>query len=96
MPDAETDPQVAALRAEIDASDRAILDAMNTRVAAVRRLHDYKQAHGLALQDPGREAAITEALEAANSGPLSTEAVNDLTHQLLAMTRREVARLRGV
>jgi chorismate mutase / prephenate dehydratase len=95
MPHAGTDPHVAALRVEIDASDRALLDAMNARVDAVRRLHDYKQAHGLALVDAGREEAIITGLRQANPGPLSPDGVTELARQVLALTRREVTRLRG-
>ena len=49
---------VHELRAAIDAADRAVLDALNRRIAAVRRLHDHKMANGYALSDPSREAAI--------------------------------------
>ena len=89
------DPVVHELRAEIDAADRAVLDALNRRIAAVRRLHDHKVAHGYALSDPSREQAIVAALQAANDGPMADEAVPDVVAAVLAVTLREVRRLRG-
>ena len=89
------DPVVHQLRAEIDAADRAVLAALNRRIAAVRRLHDHKEAHGYALSDPSREQAITHALQAANDGPMADEAVPEVVAAVLAVTLREVRRLRG-
>src|SRR6478672_189441 len=89
------DPVVHELRAEIDAADRAVLDALNRRIAAVRRLHDHKVARGYPLSDPSREQAIVEALQAANHGPMADEAVPDVVAAVLAVTLREVRRLRG-
>jgi chorismate mutase/prephenate dehydratase len=90
-----TDPEVARQRAAIDAADLAILAALNRRIEAVRRLHDHKVARGYPLSDPGREAAIVAALRAANEGPVADEAIPDVVAAVLALTRSEVARLRG-
>lgn len=95
MPSQADDPVVRELRAEIDAADRAVLDAMNRRIAAVRRLHDHKQEHGYALSDPSREQAIVSTLQQANGGPMADEAVPDVVSAVLAVTLREVRRLRG-
>jgi chorismate mutase len=89
------DPTVSACRAEIDAADRALLAALNQRIEAVRRLHDYKAGHGVPLSDPAREEALVAALVAANAGPLADASVPALVREVLAITRREVERLRG-
>jgi chorismate mutase len=90
-----TDPEVARRRDEIDEADTAILAALNRRVEAVQRLHDHKVARGYPLSDPGREAAIVARLAAANDGPIGDEAIPGIVEAVLAITRREVARLRG-
>ena len=95
MPSQADDPVVHELRAEIDAADRAVLDALNRRIAAVRRLHDHKVARGYALSDPSREQAIVQALQAANGGPMADDAVPEVVTAVLAVTLREVRRLRG-
>ena len=95
MPSQADDPVVRDLRAEIDAADRAVLDALNRRIAAVQRLHDHKVAHGYALSDPSREQAIVRTLQEANGGPMADEAVPDVVSAVLAVTLREVRRLRG-
>jgi chorismate mutase / prephenate dehydratase len=85
-----TDAFVAGLRDEIDEIDRGLLAAINRRLATVRRLHDYKQAEGLPLRDPGREATLLTTLAAANTGPLSAEGVADFFEHVLELTRREL------
>jgi chorismate mutase len=95
MPSQADDPVVRELRAEIDAADRAVLDALNRRIVAVRRLHDHKETHGYALSDPSREQAIVLTLQEANDGPMADEAVPDVVAAVLAVTLREVRRLRG-
>jgi chorismate mutase len=89
------DPVVRELRAEIDAADRAVLTALNRRIDAVRRLHDHKVANGYTLSDPSREQAIVAALQAENPGPMADEAVPEVVSAVLAVTLREVRRLRG-
>ncbi len=61
-------------RGQITATDRELLAALNRRLEIVRRLHDYKLREGLPLRDPGREASLVAALQAANDGPLSAAA----------------------
>jgi chorismate mutase/prephenate dehydrogenase len=52
-PPAERD--LAAMRAEIDAIDHALLDLIARRRALVSELFAYKHAHELPLIDPRRE-----------------------------------------
>jgi chorismate mutase len=85
-----TDALVARLRAEIDGIDRELLAAINRRLEVVRRLHDHKLEHGMPLRDPGREEALLNMLDEANTGPLSRDGVADLFHHVLDLTRKEL------
>ena len=77
-------------RGQITATDRELLAALNRRIEIVRRLHDYKLREGLPLRDPGREASLVAALQAANDGPLSADAVARFFHFVLDLTREEI------
>ena len=77
-------------RAQITATDRELLAALNRRVEIVRRLHDYKLREGIPLRDPGREEALVSALQSANAGPLSADAVARFFHFVLELTRDEI------
>ena len=77
-------------RAQSTATDRELLAARSRRVEIVRRLHDYKLREGIPLRDPGREEALVTALQSANPGPLSAEAVARFFHFVLGLTRDEI------
>jgi chorismate mutase / prephenate dehydratase len=87
----DTDPVVAALRSEITALDVGLVAMINERLEKVRTLQSYKQEHGIAFLDPGREAWLVEHLQAANTGPLSDAAVAELCEFVLALVKRELA-----
>lgn len=80
------------IRRAIDETDRAIVGLANNRLRLVAELWELKQASGLECVDPGREAAIREALTEANGGPLSAEGLDELVTALLALTKREMGR----
>jgi chorismate mutase len=65
---------------------------VNTRLALVRELWSLKRELGLDRVDPGREAAIRAALAAANGGPLTSEGLDELVSEILALTKRELDR----
>ena len=77
-------------RGQITATDRELLAALNRRLEIVRRLHDYKLREGLPLRDPGREASLVAALQAANGGPLSADAVARFFQFVVDLTREEI------
>jgi chorismate mutase/prephenate dehydrogenase len=62
--------QLAALRARIDDTDRAIVALLATRRAIVEEMRTLKATHTLPRIDPAREAAMRAALvtEAARLG----------------------------
>ena len=84
------DPLVE-LRAEISALDRAILEAVNRRLAVVARLKAHKESVGLGFLDRAREKSLVRALEEANPGPLSAEGLRELYGLILDLTKRELA-----
>lgn len=89
---ASGDPVVQEFREQISAADRAILEAVNTRLELVARLKEYKDSHGIGFVDPDREAALLRELERANEGPLSSEGVRELFTEILELTKRELSR----
>jgi chorismate mutase len=87
-----TDPLIAELRERITAADRAILTAVNRRLELVDQLKRHKESVGVDFADPERERRLIEELRAENRGPLSDEGLEQLFREILALTKREVAR----
>lgn len=83
------DPALAALREQVTAKDRAILDLVNERLEIVLRIRRHKAEHGLPLVDLGREDALVASLQRANRGPLSDEGVDRLFRHLLGLLKEE-------
>lgn len=52
--------EIAPHRAEINALNGEILDALARRVAAARRIAEVKRRHGKPVVDPARERAVLE------------------------------------
>jgi chorismate mutase len=88
---AADDPALREFREQISDTDRAILDAVNTRLELVARIRAYKDSHGIAFLDPERERSMLEDLTRANCGPLSAEGLHELFGIILDLTKREVA-----
>lgn len=85
--------RLTPLRDEIDAVDRRIVAAVNERLALVERLWRVKAEEGVDRVDTGREQAILARLAEANDGPLSDDGLAELVAELLALTKREHARV---
>jgi 3-deoxy-7-phosphoheptulonate synthase/chorismate mutase len=82
--------QVRELRAAIDATDRAIVEAVNRRLELVTELWRLKRQLGLDRLDPDRERRLRDELAAANTGPLSEAGLDRLVSELLALTKGEL------
>jgi len=91
----ESDPLIRQLREQISDNDRALVDAINTRLKLVARLKGYKESRGLSFVDPDREQWMLQYLARANRGPLSGEGLQELFEETLALTKREVERADG-
>jgi chorismate mutase len=86
------DPLIKQLRQQISDTDRAIVDAMNTRLRLVARLKRYKESRGIGFLDPEREEWMLQYLQRANQGPLSRDGLQELFEEVLDLTKREVQR----
>ena len=89
--DASADPLVKQIREEISDNDRAIVEAINTRLKLVAKLKAYKAERGYDFVDPEREEWMLTYLGRANRGPLSSEGLREIFDQLLALTKKEVS-----
>ena len=92
MTDQSSDPLIRQLREQISDADRALVEAVNTRLALVAQLKAYKASRGIGFVDPEREEWMLQYLSRANRGPLSTEGLRELFTEVLDLTKREVAR----
>jgi prephenate dehydrogenase len=86
-----SEPELDALRAEIGALDRQVLDALNRRLELVARVRGHKAVAGTRWIDAEREAELLRALAAENRGPLSERAVTAIFTAVLDVMKQEVA-----
>jgi 3-deoxy-7-phosphoheptulonate synthase/chorismate mutase len=87
---AADDPVLREFRDRISDTDRAILEAVNTRLELVARIKTHKESRGIAFVDPDRERSMLEDLTRANRGPLSAEGLRELFGTILDLSKREV------
>lgn len=87
-------PELAALRAEIETIDRAVVGLIAQRVAAARAVGRAKQQAGLPILDPAREAAVVRrSVELARDHALDEEDVREIFWHIIGLSRR--AQLEG-
>jgi chorismate mutase/prephenate dehydratase len=86
------DPFVLQVRRELSDLDRSLVELVNKRLTLVSKLKRYKDEHGIGFVDLAREQWMLQYLQRANRGPLSEEGLAELYHELLDLTKREVAR----
>jgi chorismate mutase len=84
------DPVLRQFREQISDTDRAIVDAFNTRLRLVAQTKAYKESRGLGFLDPEREEWMLSYLARANRGPLSADGLRELFTTVLDLTKREV------
>jgi chorismate mutase/prephenate dehydratase len=87
------DPVIQAYRDQISSIDLKILEALNERIALVKRLKDHKESLGLGFHDADQEARVIRNLRQANRGPLSEEGLLELFRLIMECTKRDAARL---
>ena len=88
----EQDPLIRQIREQISDNDRAIVEAINTRLKLVARLKGYKESRGMSFVDPEREEWMLQYLARANRGPLSNDGLREIFSEILDLTKREVGR----
>ncbi|HUK97267.1 MAG TPA: prephenate dehydrogenase/arogenate dehydrogenase family protein [Gaiellaceae bacterium] len=87
---ADAPPELAALRAEIAAVDRTLLDALNRRLELVKSVRAHKDATNVRFVDAERESALLRELESVNRGPLSDRGVNAIFSAVLDVMKQEL------
>ena len=87
---ADAPPELAALRADIAAADRAILDALNRRMELVTDVRAHKDATNVRFVDAERESALLRELAGENRGPLSERGVNAIFSAILDVMKQEL------
>lgn len=87
----QVDPFVRAVRREISDLDTALVGLVNKRLQLVAKLKRYKEEHGIGFVDLAREEWMLQYLARTNRGPLSPDGLAELYHELLDLTKRELA-----
>jgi chorismate mutase len=81
--------ELARIRGQIEAVDRGIIGLISERVELARRVGPLKQALGMPILDPPREAAIVRrAGELAREAGLHDEDVRYVFWHLVGLCRR--------
>ena len=83
--------QGQALREQVSDNDRALVEAVNTRLRLVTRLKSYKDSRGLDFVDPDREEWMLRDMLRANRGPLSKDGLEKIYSAILDLTKQEVS-----
>ncbi|MDH5540301.1 MAG: chorismate mutase, partial [Rhizobacter sp.] len=81
------DPDLLALRTQIDAIDRDLLALLNQRAALAQAVGEIKRKEGSVAFRPEREAQVIDGLKAANPGPLSSESVAPIWREVMSACR---------
>jgi chorismate mutase / prephenate dehydratase len=84
MPPAASDPELAALRAQIDQVDDQILGLLDRRAEVVRQVGQRKREQRQTFHVPQRERAVLERLTAAATGAFPREAVRPVFREIMS------------
>ena len=84
---APPEPDLPALRMQIDAVDREILALLNRRAALALVVGDIKKREGSVAFRPEREAQVIDGLKAVNPGPLQTASVAPIWREVMSACR---------
>lgn len=90
----DQDPVIRQIRQQISDNDRAVVELINKRLKLVAQIKRYKEARGMEFLDPEREQWMLNYLKRANRGPLSAAGLEEIFHEILDLTKREVERWR--
>ncbi|MGA2552034.1 MAG: prephenate dehydratase [Burkholderiaceae bacterium] len=85
--DENTDPDLARLRAEIDALDAQILTLLNRRAGIALEVGAAKEHTGAPVFRPEREAQVLRGLCEKNTGPLPSGAVQNIYREIISACR---------
>ena len=80
-------PDLLALRVQIDALDRELLAALNRRAKLAQTVGEVKKREGSVAFRPEREAQVIDGLKAENPGPLKAESVAPIWREIMSACR---------
>ncbi|HCP46274.1 MAG TPA: 3-deoxy-7-phosphoheptulonate synthase [Deltaproteobacteria bacterium] len=75
-----------SLRAEVDAANLKILDALNERLRLVEAIRRIKEKSSSRLYSPEREAEMLDQLMLANRGPISADELRSLFKEIFKLS----------
>ncbi len=82
-----SDPDLPALRQQIDSVDRELLALLNRRAGLALAVGAIKKREGSVVFRPEREAQVIDGLKAANPGPLQTASVAPIWREIMSACR---------
>ncbi len=82
-----TEPDLPALRQQIDAVDQELLALLNRRAGLALAVGEIKKREGSVVFRPEREAQVIERLKATNPGPLRTGSVAPIWREIMSASR---------
>ncbi|MDP1647967.1 MAG: prephenate dehydratase [Rubrivivax sp.] len=80
-------PELQALRQQIDAVDRELLALLNRRASLALTVGEIKKREGSVVFRPEREAQVIDGLKAANTGPLAADSVAPIWREIMSACR---------
>jgi chorismate mutase len=80
--------EIAVLRKRIDEIDAALVHLLNERASCALAIGRLKEAAGLPVYQPVREAEVLAYVRAANRGPLDHGALTRLFERIIDEARR--------
>jgi chorismate mutase/prephenate dehydratase len=83
----DADSELARLRDQIDAVDRAILEQLNQRAKWVLEVGRLKQSRGASVYEEAREKRIVSSLVENNPGPFPDDGLAPVFREIISATR---------
>jgi chorismate mutase/prephenate dehydratase len=83
----DADSELARLREQIDAVDRAILEQLNQRAKWVLEVGRLKQSRGASVYEEAREKRIVSGLVESNPGPFPDDGLAPVFREIISATR---------
>jgi chorismate mutase / prephenate dehydratase len=81
------EPELLALREQIDALDRELLALLNRRAGIALHVGEIKKRSGGVAFRPEREAQVIDGLKAINTGPLASDSVAPIWREIMSACR---------
>src|SRR6185369_4346168 len=86
-PPSGVQPELLALREQIDAVDRELLALLNRRAGLALEVGEHKKREGTVAFRPEREAQVIDGLKSVNPGPLQNESVAPIWREIMSACR---------